>query len=164
MAHEDAERRHRPRFRPNRFASPRGATLSYLLDTNVLSELRKGPRGNEKVRTWFSRVTDEEISLSVLVVGEIRRGIEAIRRRDPRHAASLEHWLRRLVVDHAERLLPLDLAVAEEWGRLTAIRSVSVIDTLLAATARVRGLTLATRNVRDGAWTGVDWINPFEEL
>ncbi len=113
---------------------------------------------------WFSRVADEDLHLSVLVVGEIRRGIEAIRRRDPRHAVSLEHWLRRLVVDHADRLLPIDLATAEEWGRLTAIRTVSVIDTLLAATARVRGLTLATRNVRDVAWTGVDCVNPFEEL
>ena len=82
---------------------------------------------------WFSGVADEEIFLSVLVVGEIRRGVEAIRRRDPRHAALLEHWLKRLVVD-----------------------------TLLAATARVHGLTLATRNVRDVAWTGVDCINPFE--
>jgi len=129
----------------------------------VLSELRKGPRGNERVRAWFSRVTDEELYLSVLVVGEIRRGIEAIRRRDSRHATSLEHWLRRLVVDYAERLLPLDLAVAEEWGRLSAARSVSIIDTLLAATARVHGLVLATRNTRDVAWTGVDCVNPFEE-
>lgn len=129
----------------------------------MVSELRKGPRGNEKVRAWFSRVADEELYLSVLVIGEIRRGVEAIRRRDARQAASLEHWLRRLVVDHAERLLPLDLPVAEEWGRLTAVRSVSVIDTLLAATARVHGLILATRNVRDVAWTGVDCVNPFEE-
>lgn len=129
----------------------------------MLSELRKGPRANEKVRAWFSRVADEELYISVLVIGEIRRGIEAIRRRDPSHAASLEHWLRRLVADHAERLLPLDLAVAEEWGRLTAVRTVSVIDTLLAATARVHGLILATRNVRDVAWTGVDCVNPFEE-
>ena len=137
--------------------------MSYLVDTNVVSELRKGPRGNEKVRAWFSRVADEELYLSVLVIGEIRGGIEAIRRRDPRRAAPLERWLRRLVMDHAERLLPLDLAVAEEWGRLSAVRSVSVIDTLLAATARVHGLILATRNVGDVAWTGVDCVNPFEE-
>ena len=128
-----------------------------------MSELRKGPRANKNVRAWFSRVADEEIFLSVLVVGEIRRGVEAIRQRDTRHATSLEHWLRRLVLDHAERLLPLDLAVAEEWGRLGAVRSVSVVDTLLAATARIHGLTLATRNVRDVAWTGVHCLNPFEE-
>ena len=128
-----------------------------------MSELRKGPRANKNVRAWFSRVADEEIFLSVLVVGEIRRGVESIRHRDPRHATLLEHWLRRLVLDHAERLLPLDLPVAEEWGRLSAVRSVSVVDTLLAATARIHGLTLATRNVRDVAWTGVHCLNPFEQ-
>lgn len=96
-----------------------------------------------------------------MAVGEIRRGIEVIRRRDLRQAASLEHWLRRLVVDHGDRLLPVDLAVAEEWGRLSAIRSSSAVDTLLAATARVHGLTLATRNTRDIAWTGVDCVDPF---
>lgn len=137
--------------------------MSYLIDTNVLAELRKGPRANARVLTWFSSVADEELYLSVLVIGEIRRGIEAIRRRDPGHSAALGHWLRRLVADHAERLLPIDLAVAEEWGRLTASRSASIVDTMLAATARVHGLTLATRNVRDVAWTGVGCINPFEE-
>ena len=163
MAREVARRRHRSRLRQDPLEGSPGTSLSYLVDTNVLSELRKGSRGNENVRSWFSRVAEEELYLSVLVVGEIRRGVEVIRRRDTRHAASLEHWLRRLIVDHAERLLPLDIAVAEEWGRLSAIRSASAIDTLLAATARVHGLTLATRNVRDVAWTGVDWINPFEE-
>jgi toxin FitB len=127
----------------------------------VVSELRKGPRGNGHVRAWIANVADEEMYLSVLVVGEIRRGIDAVRGRDARQATVLEHWLRRLVVDHSERLLPIDLAVAEEWGRLTAIRSVSVIDTLLAATARVHGLTLATRNIRDVAWTGVASVDPF---
>ena len=163
MAREDASRRRGPRFRQDPVDTPPGPTLSYLVDINVVSELRKGLRGNENVRAWFARVADEELYLSVLVVGEIRRGVEAIRRRDPRHAAALEHWLRGLVVEHAERLLPLDLGVAEEWGRLSAVRSASVIDTLLAATARVHGLTLATRNVRDVAWTGVDCVNPFDE-
>lgn len=163
MAREDARRRHRPRLRQDPLEGSPGAPLSYLVDTNVLSELRKGPRGNENVRSWFSRVAEEELYLSVLVVGEIRRGVDVIRRRDPRHAASMEHWLRRLIVDYAERLVPLDVTIAEEWGRLSAIRNVSAIDTLLAATARVRGLTLATRNIRDVAWTGVDWINPFEK-
>ena len=138
--------------------------MSYLIDTDVLSELRKGPRGNENVRVWISSVADEEMYLSVLVVGEIRRGIDVIRRRDARKAAALEHWLRRLIVDHGERLLPIDLAIADEWGRLSAARSSPVIDTLLAATARVHGLTLATRNVRDIAWTGVSFVNPFEEV
>lgn len=138
--------------------------MTYLIDTNVVSELRKGPRCHPGVAAWIASVDDAELSLSVLVVGEIRRGVEAVRRRDPRRAGLLEHWLARLVRDHADRILPVDRAVAEEWGRLTAIRSTSVIDTLLAATARVHGLTLVTRNVRDIEWTGVPWINPFARV
>ncbi len=163
MAEQDARRRRRSRFCSNQVALPAGAALSYLIDTNVLAELRKGPRANAKVLAWFSSLADEELYLSVLVIGEIRRGLEAIRDRDPGRAAALGRWLTRLVADHAERLLSVDLAVAEEWGRLAASRSASVVDTLLAATARVHGLTLATRNVRDVAWTGVECINPFEE-
>ena len=131
------------------------------MDTNVLSELRKGPRCHPSVAAWFSDVADGDLCLSVLVVGEIRSGIEAIRHRDGNKIAALEQWLARLVRDHGERILPVDRAVAEEWGRLTAARSVSVVDTLLAATARVHGLTLVTRNVRDIEWTGVSWVNPF---
>jgi toxin FitB len=133
----------------------------YLLDTNVVSELRKGPRGHPNVVAWFSDVPDGDLGLSVLVVGEIRRGIEAVRRRDATKASDLERWLARLVRDHGERILPVDRAVAEEWGRLSAARSVSVVDTLLAATARVHRLTLVTRNVRDVEWTGVSCVNPF---
>ena len=100
--------------------------------------------------------------MSVLVIGEIRRGVEQARRRDPRRAAALEHWLARLVVDHADRLIAVDRAVAEEWGRLSAMRSGSIVDLLMAATARVHGLTLVTRNIRDVEWTGVACLNPFE--
>ena len=135
--------------------------MTYLLDTNVLSELPKGPRCNAHVATWFSGVADEALCPSVLVVGEIRGGIEAVRRRDPRRAGTLERWLVRLARDPADRILPIDRAVAEEWGRLGAVRTVSVVDLLLAATARVHGLTLVTRNVRDVEWTGVPCLNPF---
>lgn len=110
---------------------------------------------------WFSAVADEDLCLSVLVVGEIRRGVETIRPRDARRAAALERWLTRLVADHADRIVSIDRAIAEEWGRLTAVRSGSVIDLLMAATARVHGLTLVTRNVRDVEWTGVSCLNPF---
>jgi toxin FitB len=133
----------------------------YLLDTNVLSELRKGRRCNRGVAAWFSEVADADLGLSVLVVGEIRRGIEAIRRRDDARAAALDQWLARLLRDHGERILPVDRQVAEEWGRLAAVRAASVVDVLLAATARVHGLTLVTRNVRDVQWTGVPCVNPF---
>lgn len=136
--------------------------MSLLLDTNVLSELRKGARANARLRGWFGSVSTEEIHLSVLVIGELRRGIELVRRRDVRQAAALERWLTRVVTDHAERILPIDGRVAEEWGRLTATRPGSVIDTLMAATALVHGLVLVTRNLKDVAWTGVRCLNPFE--
>jgi predicted nucleic acid-binding protein len=106
-------------------------------------------------------VEDGDLFLSVLVVGEIRAGIERIRRRDGTGAASLESWLRALVASHEERILPVDQRVAEEWGRLAARRTLSVVDGLLAATALVHGLTLVTRNTRDSAGTGAPVLNPF---
>ncbi len=136
--------------------------MSYLVDTNVLSELRKGRRCDPKVLRWFAAVAEEDVFLSVLVVGEIRRGIERIRRRDARSARALDGWLRKLVAGHRERVLPVDETVAEEWGRLSVPDPMPVVDGLLAATARVHGLTLATRNVRDVARTGVSCVNPFE--
>jgi hypothetical protein len=136
--------------------------VSLLLDTNVISELRKGPRADTRVVGWFEGVADEDIHLSVLVVGELRRGIQRLRDRDPRRAGALETWLRQVVRQHAERILPVDARVAEQWGRLTAMRSGSVIDTLMAATAQVFDLVLVTRNVKDVAWTGVSCLNPFD--
>jgi predicted nucleic acid-binding protein len=136
--------------------------VSYLLDTNVLSELRKGPRCNPHVAAWFAPVPNHAIFLSVLVIGEIRRGIERIRSRDPRAATMLEEWLTRVITEHHRRILAVDHEVAEEWGRMTANRPLSTVDSLLAATAKVRGLTLITRNVIDIAATGVAYLNPFE--
>jgi predicted nucleic acid-binding protein len=136
--------------------------VSLLLDTNVLSELRKGTRANAHVRDWFDGVSVDEIYLSVLVVGELRRGIELVRRRDTKQAAALERWLTRVTTDHAERILPVDGPVADQWGRLTAKQPGSVIDTLMAATALVHGLVLVTRNIKDVAWTSVSCLNPFE--
>ena len=95
----------------------------------------------------------------MLVLGEIRRGIELVRGRDPGQAAALQRWLRVLANAHAERILPVDGAVAEAWGRLTATRPGAVIDTLMAATALVHGLVLATRNLCDVAWTGVACVD-----
>jgi predicted nucleic acid-binding protein len=136
--------------------------VSLLLDTNVLSELRKGTRANAHVRDLFDGVSVDEIYLSVLVVGELRRGIELVRRRDTKQAAALERWLTRVTTDHAERILPVDGPVADQWGRLTAKQPGSVIDTLMAATALVHGLVLVTRNIKDVAWTSVSCLNPFE--
>ncbi len=136
--------------------------MKYLLDTNVLAELRKGPRANALVRSWFAALDSDAIVLSVLTVGEIRRGIENVRRRDRSAARALERWLRRLLAEHEERILPIDRRVAEEWGRLNVPDPIPVIDGLLAATARVHELTLATRNIKDVARTGATVVNPFE--
>jgi predicted nucleic acid-binding protein len=132
-----------------------------LLDTNVVSELRKGPRADARVLGWFETVPDQDVHLSVLVLGELRRGVEAVRARDTKQAAALDRWLTRLAADHAERILPVDAAVAHEWGRLTAKRAASVVDTLMAATALVHGLVLVTRNVKHVDWTGVAYVDPF---
>jgi predicted nucleic acid-binding protein len=135
--------------------------MSFLLDTNVVSELRKRERANAALREWFDDVADGEIHLSVLVVGELRRGVETLRKRDPAQAAALDRWMGRLVAHHADRILAVDAPVAERWGRLSAIRSASVIDTMMAATALEHGLVLVTRNVKDIAWTGVSFLDPF---
>lgn len=135
--------------------------MSYLLDTNVISELRKGERANPKVLSWFAGVAEEEVFLSVLTIGEIRRGIESVRRRDPDAAASLDRWLALLSEAHGDRILPLDRAIAEEWGRMNVPDPLPVVDGLLAATARVLGLTLVTRNVADVEGAGVEMLDPF---
>lgn len=136
--------------------------MSLLLDTNVVSELRKGRRADRNLLSWFAGVSEDEIHLSVLVLGELRRGVGAIRGRDVAQAVALERWLNRLSSAHADRILPVDGRVAAQWGRLTAVRPASVIDTLMAATALVHGLVLVTRNVKDVSWTGASWLNPFE--
>lgn len=136
--------------------------MSLLLDTNVVSELRKGERSNANVRAWIASVDDDRIFLSVLVIGELRRGIESIRRRDAVQAHALERWLTRLTRQHGDRILPVDRRVADHWGRLSSARGASPVDTLMAATAHVHDMTLVTRNVRDMAWTGVELLNPFE--
>jgi toxin FitB len=135
--------------------------VNYLIDTNVISELRKGDRADPNVASWFAELAYEEVFLSVLTLGEIRRGIESIRRRDRKSAAALESWLGRIADQHQNRVLPVDRAIAEEWGRMGAPDPLSVVDGLLAATAKVLGLTLATRNTADVERTGVSCVNPF---
>jgi toxin FitB len=134
--------------------------MAFLLDTNVFSELRR-ERPDPNVDRWFGSVEGDEIYLSVLVAGEIRQGVERLRRRDARRAEVFELWLNELLVHYAERTAVVDAEVAAEWGRLNARRPLPVIDGLLAATALVRGWTLVTRNVRDVAGTGVMCLDPF---
>jgi len=134
----------------------------YLIDTNVISEIRKCRRCDPRVAMWFSRVRDDDLYLSVLVIGEIRHGIERLRARDSHQARALEDWLEELIAGFAERILKIDDRVAQAWGRLSARGSFPVIDALLAATALMHGLTLVTRNLKDVERSGARCFNPFE--
>lgn len=136
--------------------------MTYLIDTNIISEVRKGAKCDVNVAAWYDSIDDADIFLSVLVLGELRKGVERARRSDPAQARALEKWLDTVVETFAERILPIDLAVADEWGRMAAKRAVSTVDALLAATAKVHGITLATRNTSDVADLGADFVNPFE--
>ncbi len=118
--------------------------MSFLIDTNVISEVRKGSRCDPGVSEWWSGVSDDEIYLSVLTTGEIRKGIESARRRDPEAAAALEGWLYRILNDFADRVLPIDVPISDEWARLNVPDPLPVIDGLIAATAKVRGLIVVT--------------------
>ncbi len=136
--------------------------MNYLIDTNVISEVRKGAKCDSNVASWYGSIDDADIYLSVLVLGEIRKGVERVRSGNPAQARALEKWLTTVVGSFAERILPIYQAVADEWGRMGAKRPVSTVDALLAATAKVHGMTLATRNVSDVADLGASFVNPFE--
>lgn len=136
--------------------------MSYLLDTNVISELRKRGRCDRNVAEWYGQIDDTQLFLSVLTIGEIRRGIENIRRRDKNAASALEVWLAALVALHASRILPVTQPIAEEWGRMCSPDPLPVVDALLAATAKLHGLTFVTRNIVDVRATHVPLLNPFE--
>ena len=135
--------------------------MAYLVDTNVLSELRKGVRCNPGVADWFAGSDDDALFLSVLVVGELHRGIDRLRGRDPMSANALNRWLANLLSTHEDRILPVTLPIARLWGSFGLERPVPSVDGLLAATATHHGLVLVTRNVKDIIGTGVEYLNPF---
>ncbi|MGE3703341.1 MAG: type II toxin-antitoxin system VapC family toxin [Hyphomicrobiaceae bacterium] len=137
--------------------------MSFLIDTNIISEIRKGARCDARVAQWYASLEDDDLYLSVLVLGEIRKGIELARPRDPAKADVLEAWLSDVEAAFGDRILPVDRSVADQWGRMNAIRPIPVIDGLLAAQARVHGLTLATRNDVDVEGLGARVLNPFAE-
>ena len=135
--------------------------MSFLLDTNVISELAK-TRPNFKVIAWLGSVPSTDLFLSVITLGEIRKGIEKKRAANPGNAARLEAWLTTLVLHYRSRVLPFDQDSANQWGRLMALHpTVPVEDSQLAATALQHHLTFATRNVRHIAKTGVPFVDPF---
>lgn len=134
--------------------------MAYLLDTCVISELRK-PGCNPGVSAWIGRIQPHEAFLSVLTLGEIRRGIELHRRKSPASAASLERWLNGLETHYGDRVLPITAAVADTWGRLAPSQPLPASDGLIAATALEHKLTVVTRNVPDFKRSGVNTLNPF---
>jgi predicted nucleic acid-binding protein len=137
--------------------------MSFLLDTNVVSEARR-PRGNTHVKAWVASMPSKSLYLSVLVIGEIRRGTDQLYRSDPAQAAVYEAWLVGLRIEYADRIIPVTAEIAEEWGRLNVPITIPTVDGLMAATAKVHGLTFVTRNTSDVARTGVRLLNPFEPI
>ncbi|MGI9017025.1 MAG: type II toxin-antitoxin system VapC family toxin [Euzebya sp.] len=135
--------------------------MTFLVDTFVISELRKGNRANRGVRQWM-RDSGDSLFLSVLVVGELRRGITQVARRDPGAAHHLTLWLEGIIDRYAARILPVTLEIAQVWGGLGVPDPVPAVDGLLAATALVHDLTLVTRNVSDVESTGVPLLDPFQ--
>jgi len=134
--------------------------LTYLLDTNVISELRR-QKPNSAVTSWLDSQVDDDLFLSVIVVGEVRQAVERLRHRDRSQAAALDAWLQATVTAFGHRILPITVEIAQEWGRLNSRDPLPAADSLIAATAHVHGLTLATRNTADFMHTGVSVLNPF---
>lgn len=135
--------------------------MSYLLDTNVLSETRRRRR-NPGVTEWLSHTPVDRLRVSVLTIGELDRGIKRLAGRgEPRRAAELAEWLADVAEEFGDRIVPVTLAVAREWGTLASGRRIPAVDGLIAATARVHDWTVITRNVKDFAPTGARVLNPF---
>ena len=138
----------------------------YLIDTNVISEIRKGKKANPGVKAFFQRIAAEEtpVFLSVVTLGELRRGIELIRHRgDTIQAQQLEQWLESLVTEFRDHLLPLCDDAAQLWGRMRVPNPENALDKQIAATALLHALTVVTRNVSDFDNTGVVTLDPFAD-
>lgn len=134
--------------------------MTYLLDTNVISEVRR-KRPDPSVVDWFEHVDADELRLSVLVLGEIRQGVERLRLSDPASAETIALWLEQLTQRFANQIAPISAEVADLWGRLNVPDRLPAIDGLLAATAIVNDWIFVTRNVDDVARTGARLLNPF---
>jgi predicted nucleic acid-binding protein len=137
----------------------------FLIDTHVISEARKGDRANPGVQAFFKRAVDrgDAMFLSVVTVGELRRGVDLIRHRgDALQAETLEAWLAEILARYRQQILAFDVEAAQVWGRLRAPHAEHEIDKQIAATALVNSLTVVTRNTADFAGTGVSLLNPFQ--
>ncbi len=136
--------------------------MRYLLDTNFISELRKGDRANRGVQAWAMGNDSSLCALSVVTLAEIRRGIEDKRRTDSRQAHAIERWFDTILVEFAENILPVTIEIADRWGRLLSTTQLPEQDLLLAATALEHGLTVVTRNVVDFEGSGARFHNPWK--
>ncbi len=135
--------------------------MTYLLDTNVLSETRKRQPA-AGVAEWIAATPPDRMHISVLTLGEIEQGIAKSRGRGDRdQAAALERWLHDLQAGFDDRIIPVSLPVAVAWGRHLQKQPLPPVDALIAATARVHGLTMVTRNVKDFEPAGIPVLNPF---
>jgi len=135
--------------------------MKFLLDTNVISELRKGTRAHPKVAAWAQSIDPLDLGTSVIALAEIRRGVELKRLKDPTQADRLDVWFARMRDRLEDRILPVDEAIADCWARLNVPNPLPFIDGLMAATALTRGLILVTRNTRDVSVTGAQLLDPF---
>jgi len=134
----------------------------FLLDTNVLSEIRKGAsRAHPKVWEWWLGMQNQELFVSVMTLGEIRKGIDLLSSRDAPQSRVLERWLDDVKHAFRERLIGVTVDIADRWGKLQAIRSLPEVDALLAASVLEHDLTLVTRNEADFAGLGIRVVNPF---
>jgi predicted nucleic acid-binding protein len=138
--------------------------VSFLVDTNVLSELRKRERGHPNLYSWTEATGWNALHTSWIAIAELKRGVELIRRRDKPQAIVLQAWLAEILERLRDRILPVDRAVAEIWADLMVPNPRSPLDTLIAATARAHGLTLVTRNVRDFANCGIPLLDPWNDV
>lgn len=136
--------------------------MRYLLDTNFISEVRKGERANPGVQDWLLKNDPALCALSVVTIAEIRKGIEDKRRTDARQAYAIELWLKTILEEYAESILPISVEIAERWGKLLSSARLPGMDTLLAATALEHGLTVITRNVDDFKGSGALFHNPWK--
>lgn len=136
--------------------------IRYLLDTNVVSELRK-VRPHGAVVAWLDSLRPEQILISAVTMAEVQAGIEFTRRQDPAKAQQIESWL--VLLEASFAFVPMDAACFKEWARLMAGKPEALpADAMIAATARVHGLTVATRNEKDFRHLGIDIVNPFKTM
>jgi predicted nucleic acid-binding protein len=136
--------------------------VKYLLDTNVISEFRKGPRCHPQVSAWFASVPGDDLYLSVLALGELHKGLESISARDPSQAGALARWIEGLHTTFASRLIDVDMAIAQEWGRMNAVRPLPAVDSLMAASAKIRRMTFVTRDAAAVSDLGAVILDPFD--